>query len=274
VVIPDRAYTALPFPKFAGQLLSAGIEMAFELTKYQRENSPVHQQVIWRDGTPLHAHTPPELLDLERPTPGTPWNERRPYQEKFNQRARWRWSILEGRDEDGYVRLICPFDSGRLKNRNIRQRKVNKTAPLVELPEGVTTCCDGRIKVDPIYVRLMQTGGIPYGTTAHDVVFGRRNHVETGNSYLGGTFISLDRTYARAMGRRNRLFLLGFMIAGLNRYIAKRWRERLSEIERRATTRAKRRKNTLAEITAPFATTAAPQGLALDRTPADAPMRN
>ena len=133
---------------------------------------------------------------------------------------------------------------------------MKKSAPLVQLPAGVTQCCTGTLQVPAAYLNLIQAFAIPYGTTAHAKAYGRRNLVETGNSYFGGTYIDLTRTYSRLMGNTNRKFVLGMLLAGLNRYIERSWRAKQRAIQRameRANQaparRAKRRMRTLDELT-------------------------
>ena len=145
---------------------------------------------------------------------------------KFDERARWRWTKHSGPDAAGITRWECPFCSGRLKNRQLRQSKLSKRALLVELSTGTTQCCEGILQIGASLLNLVQADAIPYGTTAHNLSYGRRNLVETDNSYLGGTYIDLTNTYSRLMGTAKRKFVMAFMLAGLNRYIERSWRAR------------------------------------------------
>lgn len=199
-VVWDRGYSIQEFKSAHGPLIAAGIDAIFDLSKTQREHPPVSEQVLWIDGQPFHLHTPEHLRELERPPMNSTAEVRREYEEKFNERAAWRWSRLARPDRDGVTRWICPFHAGRLKCRSFRQTKVKASAPLVTLPAGVTKCCDGTLQVTAEYLNLVQGLAIPYGTTAHSKAYGRRNLVETGNSYFGGTYIDLSRTYSRLMG--------------------------------------------------------------------------
>jgi hypothetical protein len=94
----------------------------------------------------------------------------------------------------------------------------------VELPAEVTQCCEGTLQVDATYLNLVQAHAIRYGTSAHAQAYARRNLVETVYSYLGGTYVDLSRTYSRLMGNTNRKFVLGMLLAGVNRYIERSWR--------------------------------------------------
>lgn len=224
-VIWDRGYSILDFDSAHGPLWAAGIQPTFDLNTCQRRYPPVaDNHAIWIDGHLFHEQVPEELRELPRPPMGSTDEVRAAYAAKFNERARWRWTKHSGPDAAGMTRWECPFCSGRLKSRQLKQRKLNKTAVLVGLREGTTKCCDGIIQVGASLLNLLQADGIPYGTTAHNLAYGRRNLVETGNSYLGGTYINLTNTYSRLMGTMKRKFVMAFMLAGLNRYIERSWR--------------------------------------------------
>lgn len=247
----DRGYSILPFETAHGPLIQAGIQPVFDLSSIQRTNPAVSEQVIWLDGHPFHEHTPEHLRNLARPPMGSTAETRAEYESRFNERAAWRWSRLAGPDKDGVTRWSCPFHEGRLKCRAIRQRKVKASAPLVQLPAGVRKCCEGTLQLSAEYLNLIQACAIPYGTTAHSQAYGRRNLVETANSYFGGTYVDLTRTYSRLMGHKNRKFVLGMLLAGLNRYIERSWRALQAAKEKAAALpqqRAKRRKGTLADL--------------------------
>lgn len=267
-VVWDRGYSILPFERAHGPLLRAGIQTVFDLSTIQRNHPAVSDQVIWLDGHPFHEHTPEHLRELERPPMNATTEQLSEYQETFNERARWRWVRHSGPDPDGVTRWKCPFHAGRLKCRSIRQRAVARNAPLVTLPAGVRTCCEGTLSLPATYLNLIQAHAIPYGTTAHANAYGRRQIVETANSYLGGAYINLERSYSRLMGKTNRKFMLGVILAGLNRYIERSWRAKQSETTSRAATntRAKRRTETFAQILGPAETGASTHRVA-------APMR-
>ena len=249
-IVWDRGYSILPFETAHGPLRQAGIQTVFDLSSIQRDHPAVTEKVIWIDGHPFHEHTPEHLLKLDRPLQGANNEQRAEYQTLFNERARWRWTKQAGPDADGVTRWICPFHAGRLKSRSIRQRKVAASAPLVQLPAGVTSCCTGTLTLSAGYLNLIQADGIPYGTSAHAAAYGRRQIVETDNSYLGGAYINLERSYSRLMGHKNRKFLLGILLAGLNRYIERQWRAKLlaNSGDGASKARAKRRKGTFTHL--------------------------
>lgn len=62
-----------------------------------------------------------------------------------------------------------------------------------------------------------------WGTTAHATVYGQRSQVENSNNLLKDKYVRLDRSYTKLRGLANRKFLLGFLLAGVNRRIAVAW---------------------------------------------------
>jgi hypothetical protein len=118
----------------------------------------------------------------------------------------------------------------------------SRTAPLVELPEWVRSCCNGTLSAPPAELPLTQR--IPFGTTAWRISMFRRQAVESVNSALQGAFASLARGFFRVFGRVKILVLLGFTVAAYNLDRVRSFRARQAEIESQPKKRAKRRLGT------------------------------
>lgn len=251
----DRGYSINADARAHAPLRLHGIEPVTDLTTKQRQYQPVAKDVLWLDGHPFSVHTPHRLRSLPRPERNDSAETRAQNQALYNERARWRYSVHGGLDADGYLRMRCPFCSGRLASRQlVTARRAAKKAPLVALPDGVTTCCTGIVRIPPEHLRMMQALQMPFGTTAHQTAYGRRNLAETTNSLLKGQYANLDRKYTKLMGLAKRTFVLAFLIAGLNRYIGQSWKEKCAAAERARlaakATRKRRRTSTLADIVA------------------------
>ncbi len=74
----------------------------------------------------------------------------------------------------------------------------SRSAPLVELPEWVTQCCNGTLSAPPAELPLTQK--IPYGTTAWCISMYRRQAVESVNAALQGSFANVARGFVRVSG--------------------------------------------------------------------------
>lgn len=94
--------------------------------------------------------------------------------------------------------------------------------PLVELPEGTTTCCDGVLRAGADQLPVMQQPIV--GTTAWWALWGRRNLVESVNSSLQGGFTHIGRGYRQTFSSARITMFLAHKIAGYNRWALKAWR--------------------------------------------------
>ena len=141
---------------------------------------------------------PLELRYFPVPPRGATEDEKRAYEAKFNRRARWRLVRHAGPDADGVTRWRCPFCAGLLRSRSIRKTmRHSRSAPLVQLPAGVSQCCGGILWSAPADLPLTQR--IPFGTTAWRIAMGRRQIVESTNAALKGAFVDL-RGFFRVFG--------------------------------------------------------------------------
>ncbi len=273
----DRGYSINADARTHAPLRLNGIEPVIDLATHQRTYQPVSKDVLWLDGHPFSIHTPQRLRNLARPDRNATPEDRAKLEALYNERARWRYSVHGSPDADGYLRMRCPFCSGRLASRQLTNaRRAAKSAPLVALPPTVTKCCSGIVRIPPEHLRMMQALQIPFGTTAHRIAYGRRNLTETTNSLLKGQYVNLDRKYTKLMGLAKRTFALAFLVAGLNRHIGQAWTQKREAAERARltakTTRKRRRASTLSDIVAratvtnqkpargPAAATAPPHG--------------
>jgi hypothetical protein len=113
---------------------------------------------------------------------------------------------------------------------------------LVQLPEGVTRCCNGTLSAPPAELPLTQP--IPFGTSAWRVSWYRRQTVESVNAALQGSFASLARGFFRVFGTVKITFLLGFTLAAYNLGRVRSFRAKQAELASQPKRRARRRLGT------------------------------
>jgi hypothetical protein len=118
----------------------------------------------------------------------------------------------------------------------------SRKAPLVQLPDWVTQCCNGTLSAPPAELPLTQQ--IPFGTSAWRISWYRRQAVESVNAALQGSFTSLARGFFRVFGRVKISFLLGFTFAAYNLDRVRSFRAKLAELAGQPKRRAKRRLGT------------------------------
>jgi hypothetical protein len=214
-VVWDPGYSLCKPNSSAHPLAQAGIAQSFQVVNHQRGHKPFSGDALLIDGQLFSPHLPHHLRDLPMPRRGASEEEKRTYESKFNQRARWRLVRHAGPDADGVTRWRCPFCAGLLRSRQFpRSMRGSRRAPLVEVDDANGRCCGGIFSVVPAELALHQP--IPFGTTAWRISMGRRQVVESVNAGLKGSFVDLARGFFRVFGRVKMTVLLGFTVAAFN----------------------------------------------------------
>jgi len=245
-VVWDPGYSLCQPGTTAYPLAQVGIEQTLEIVTHQRGIRPFAGEALLLDGQLYSRFLPAELRDLAMPPRGAKGGLRKKYEAKFNLRARYRWVRHSKPDEDGVSRWKCPFCAGLLRSRQLPSTMRNsRTAPLVELPEWVTQCCNGTLSAPPAELPLTQK--IPYGTTAWRISMYRRQAVESVNAALQGAFTNIARGFVRVFGLVKITMLLGFTVAAFNVDRIRSFRAKLAELAAAPKTRAKRRLGTFAD---------------------------
>jgi hypothetical protein len=269
-VIVDRGYTTATPAKFIWPTRALGLDVVMDLTEAQRKRvhtievdkrrrtggAAVKESVIVTDGGVFHEWMPEEQHVL----PALPREvaPRKETQMQYEQRAQqWRWSVTDRDRITGDVTFRCPFCAGRVHNRDIKaKRRRPSTSRHVAVPRGATTCCQGRITIDPETLgELWQS--VPYGSGAWGQSYGRRALAETANALLKSSFARLERGHFKVMGLRKVSLLIGLLCVGVNLQMAHRLEEfgvprELTDDEKEARRKSrggrKRIERTLAEL--------------------------
>ena len=220
----------------------AGMRFRVVVT-HQRGIRPFAGEALLLDGQLYSPFLPAELRDLAMPPRNAPAPLRRAYEKKFNQRAQYRYVRHSKPDKDGVTRWKCPFCAGLLRSRRLpRTMRRSRKAPLVNLPEWVTHCCNGTLSAPPAELPLAQR--IPFGTSAWRISMYRRQAVESANAALQGAFANLARGFFRVFGRVKISFLLGFTVAAYNLDRVRSFRAKQAEEAGQPKRRARRRLGT------------------------------
>ena len=177
---------------------------------------------IFIDQTLLTDGTPQDLLrELPLPPPRASADARLPYEQAFNDRARYRWRNHSGPDSRGAIRLACPIcTSPHVRCQQVpRSLRLPNTCPKVWLPGNRNHCCvTGTVTFSADEYPLWMGDVVPH-TTAHFLSYGRRNAAETLNSFLHGLYVDIDENWAEPFGTAKRAFLLSFTLAAINHHL-------------------------------------------------------
>jgi hypothetical protein len=242
-VVWDPGYSLCQPGTTGYPLAKAGVEQTIELVTHQRGIRPFAGEALLLDGQLYSRFLPAELRDLAMPPRGAPGHLKRAYEKHFNLRSRFRYVRHARPDHEGVTRWKCPFCAGLLRSRQLpTTMRRSRTAPLVELPEWVTQCCQGTLSAPPAELPLTQR--IPFGTTAWRLSMFRRQAVESVNAALQGAFTSVARGFFRVFGLVKITVLLGFTIAAYNLDRVRSFRAKLAAEAAQPKTRAKRRLGT------------------------------
>ena len=223
-VVADAGYTNTKPDTFALPLQRAGVPVTLRLVPAQRGEKPGVGAARQIDGHPFAAQLPEDLVNPPMPPLGASNDEKAPYIEEFNRRAPYRYRRIKAPGSDGTTRWENPVNAGALRSRQVPRSMRNSTkAPLIELEEGadlrtVTAGADDLPTWQPTL----------FGTSAWHEAMGRRQQVESVNSFLHGavgslTDISRGYTKLRHSGRI-KLFLVATLV-GYNRRVIARWEQ-------------------------------------------------
>ena len=198
-VLSDRIYT-MKGRRYVRRLHRAAMESVMKL-----DNKVVRRVREYMLGTNQHQLIEncgtffPWWMDeeLRKPPPGLTGEKLRKW---YDRRAKFRYSVDEIDTDTGNIRFWCPQCAGRIRS-NLKTRnptvKVRKNAPFIARTDGAEFCCPGRVTVPVKYLDRYQA--IPYGTTAQEKSYNRRNQIENLNGILrdkGG----LEDKWCRALG--------------------------------------------------------------------------
>jgi hypothetical protein len=242
-VVWDPGYSLCQPTTTTYPLMQAGISQTIELVTHQRGIRPFSGDALLVDGQLYSRFLPNELRDLKSPPRFRPAHYKRPYEERFNQRSRWRLVRHAKPDSDGVTRWKCPFCAGLVRSRQFpKTMRQSRRGPLVDIPGEASKCCSGVLSAPPVELPLTQK--IPFGTSAWRVSMNRRQIVESVNAALKGSFADLSRGFFRVFGVTKISVLLGFTIAAYNLDRIRSFRAKTAEDEAKPRTRAKRRLGT------------------------------
>jgi hypothetical protein len=223
-VVADAGYTNTKPDTFALPLQRAGVPITLRLVPAQRGEKPGVGAARQIDGHLFAAQLPEDLVNPPMPPLGASNDEKAPYIAQFNRRAPYRYARIKAPGSDGTTRWEHPVNSGTLRSRQVPRSMRNSTkAPLIKIEEGanlhsVTAGADD----------LATWQRTLFGTSAWHEAMGRRQQVESVNSFLHGavgslTDISRGYTKLRHSGRI-KLFLVATLV-GYNRKVIARWEQ-------------------------------------------------
>lgn len=218
-VLVDRWYTQQRAGRFALPVRRAGAQLVLDLKSTQSGPQGTYRGALKVDGELYCPAMPPGLHEL----PDAHYknlDQVHAREAVAQRRDDWRMLPLAREDDDGFQRMQCPAERGRvrcpLKPASLT-RPAATTTTVMTPPAAPGACCTQRsVKVPPTV-----NDGIrqkhPWGSAAWRASYARRNVVEGAAGFLktaGGGDVKRD--HIRVMGLVAHTLLMGLAVAAMN----------------------------------------------------------
>jgi hypothetical protein len=261
-VVADSGYAHRVPSHFALPLRRAGATLVMDLHPTDRGPQGTHRGAICWNGNLYCPKTPPALFDLGPLARGSSAEEVAAHDHKTAELARFKLGRVGGPDPDGYSRVTCPAQMGKLRCP-LRPTSIalDLTRPeILEPPEHPPACCTQQTITVPPAVNAKTAQRHDYPSRAWRRSYARRSAVERSNARIKDpATIDVARGWCRLMGLAPMsLFLAGALVVR-NQAVVDAFEARLAERARRAAAglgpkTRRRRRRTLVDLLGASAT--------------------
>ena len=259
-ILADSGYAHRDAGAWALPLRQAGAQLVQDLHPHDRGPQGTHAGTIIANGNLYCPATPGPLLHLGPLAPSASKDQAAAHDTQAAELARHKLGRLTADDADGYHRVTCPAVMGKLRcPLRPASMTLDRSRPeILTPPQHPPACCiQQTLTIGPdIAAKTRQKHDYP--SPAHRRSYARRTAAERGFSTIkdpAGNTIS--RGWCRLMGLTPIALWLACLHAVRNQRILTAWDTRQADNQRRAAiglpprTRKRRRKTTLASLTAP-----------------------
>ena len=260
-ILADSGYAHRDAGAWALPLRAAGAQLIQDLHPHDRGPQGTHAGAIIANGNLYCPATPEPLLHLGPLAPAATADDTAAHDQQTAELARHKLGRLTADDADGYHRVTCPAAAGKTPlpappgvddpgprpgpRSSPRRSTRPPAAPSRPSPSRPDVAAKTRQKHD-------------YPSAAHRRSYTRRTSAERGFSTIKDPATNtISRGWCRLMGLTPPALWLACLHAVRNQRILTAWNARQAENQRRAAaglpprTRKRRRKTTLASLTAP-----------------------
>ena len=259
-ILADSGYAHRAAAAWALPLRAAGAQLVQDLHPHDRgPQGTVHGAII-TNGNLYCPATPQPLLHLGPLAPAATGEDTAAHDIRTAELARHKLGRLTADDADGYHRVTCPAAAGKLRcPLRPDSMTLDRSRPEILNPPGhPPACCTQQtITIGPdVAAKTRQKHDYP--SAAHRRSYARRTAAERGFSTIKDPASNtISRGWCRLMGLPPLAFWLAALHTVRNQRILTAWNARQADNQRRAAaglpprTRKRRRKTTLASLTAP-----------------------
>ena len=259
-ILADSGYAHRDPAAWALPLRAAGAQLVQDLHPHDRGPQGTHHGAIISNGSLYCPATPKPLLQLSPlPHRATP-EDTTAHDTRTAELARHKLGRLTADDTDGYHRVTCPAAMGKLRcPLRLASMTLDRSHPqILTPPEHPPACCTQQTLTIPPDIAAKTRQKHDYPSAAHRRSYTRRTSAERGFSTTKDPASNtIARGWCRLMGLTPLALWLACLHAIRNQRILNAFTSRQADNDRRATaglppkTRKRRRKTTLASLTAP-----------------------
>jgi hypothetical protein len=259
-ILADSGYAHRDPAAWALPLRQAGAQLVQDLHPHDRGPQGTHAGAIIANGNLYCPATPKPLLHLGPLAPAATPEDITAHDQQTAELARHKLGRLTADDADGYHRVTCPAAMGKIRCPLRRaSMALDRSRPeILTPPEHPPACCTQQTLTIPPAVAAKTRQKHDYPSAAHRRSYARRTAAERGFSTIKDPASNtISRGWCRLMGLTPLALWLACLHAVRNQRILTAWNTRQAENQRRAAaglpprTRKRRRKTTLASLTAP-----------------------
>ena len=259
-ILADSGYAHRDADAWALPLRAAGAQLVQDLHPHDRGPQGTYHGAIIANGGLYCPATPQTLLHLGPPAPAATPDDTAAHDIATAELARHKPGRLTADDADGYHRVTCPAVMGKIRCplRPASMTRDRSRPEILTPPEHPPACCTQQTLTIGPDVAAKTRQKHDYPSAAHRRSYARRTAAERGFSTIKDP---ASNTIARGWCRLTGLTPLALWLACLhavrNQRILTAWNARQADNQRRAAaglpprTRKRRRKTTLASLTAP-----------------------
>ncbi len=255
-LLADSGYAYKVPEHFALPLRAAGASLVMDLHPNDRGTKGTHAGAILCNGNLYCPATPRALFELGPLSRGASEAEVATHDEQSAELARYKLGRLTHDDPDGYHRVACPAELGKLRcPLRPASMALSYTRPeVLSPPEHPPTCCTQRSLTVPPQVNAKTAQKHDYPSAAHRRSYARRSADERSNSRLKDPAgINIDvRGWCKLMGVTPLGLFLACACVAVNFSLVDAFEAHQAEEARRTAPRVarprRRRRRTLADL--------------------------
>jgi len=259
-ILAGSGYAHRDAGAWAIPLRQAGAQLVQDLHPSDRGPKGTHHGAIISNGNLYCPMAPRSLLELGPLARDATPQQAAAHDQQTAETARYKLGKITSDDADGYHRVACPAVMGKIRcPLRPASMRLDRSRPEILTPPGhPPACCVQQTITVPPDVAAKTRQKHDYPSAAHRRSYARRTGAErTFSTTKDPASNNITRGWTRLMGLTPLMLWLACLLAVRNQRILTAWNARQAENQRRAAaglpprTRKRRRKTTLASLTAP-----------------------